>query len=263
HQRPLSPGWWPGPWNDVIPEDAECTPLPADDDRPVRLGGSFRPPPEGYDWAIPYTVVENGEPARRTVYAWEEDPNALVEFFRVLGILFGVLPPSHRIPIVAESRLPWVSGHPQQPPSTGDRHYVVIDPAESELFEAGVTRLGVNPKNILSGGQRWWFNRVTRWDLTRPYSEQADKKKGSPAARMPMLPMTVRFDELTRGRIDHVVGVALPRYQPGDPIWPAMGTDGRLVHLPDGTVVREVPVVAGQRLQLRPEVLEELRDTLP
>lgn len=252
HQRPLEPGWWPGPWNDVIPEDAECTPLPADDDRPIKLDGPFKPPREGYDWATPFTVVQGGDPGYRTVYAYKEQGEGLLE---LLAALLGVGRTKHRIPIVSESRLPWVGGHPQDPPSGGDRHYIVVDPETSKMFEAGVTRLGINPSNPF-GSQRWWFSRVTEWDLSQPYEAQASKHKGACAARVPMLTITARFDEFERGHIDHAIGVGLPRYQPGPPVWPAMGTDGRLVRDQHGVEVREVPVRAGQRMRLRRDVFE-------
>src|SRR5690606_23302802 len=126
---------------------------------------------------------------------------------------------------------------------------------------AGVTRLGINPNNIL--GKRWWFSRVTEWDLSKPYEDQASIHKGACAARMPMLPHTVRYEEFERGHIDHAIGGALPRYLPGNPVFPAMGTDGRYVTGADGEEIREVPIYAGQRMRLRAEVLEELRDSLP
>src|SRR5690606_17905214 len=74
---------------------------------------------------------------------------------------------------------------------------------------------------------------------------------------------TVRFDEIVAGFVGHAIGVALPRYKPGNPVYPAMGTDGRHVVDQHGVEVREVPVYAGQRLRLRADVLEGLRSTLP
>src|SRR5690606_3418399 len=178
--------------------------------------------------------------------------------YLVCDCLYSLLAICNTMPgmlIVTESGLRWVGVLPQDSLSAANRLYLVVDPETSKMFEAGVTRLGINPSNPF-GSQRWWFSRVTEWDLTRPYSEQASKHKGACAARVPMLTITARFDEFERGHIDHAIGVGLPRYEPGAPVWPAMGTDGRLVRDQHGVEVREVPVRAGQRMRLRRDVFE-------
>lgn len=256
HQQPLEPGWWPGPWNEPIPVDAQCTPI-VDDPRPIRFDASYRPPATGYDWGVPYTVVVDGDPSRRKVFEFREDPSlGVLDFLRLALMVLLRQIPSERIPIVGPSGLPWVEGHPADPPSWSDRHYLVVDEAAGELWE------GINTRKSPVPSPSWWFSKLVRWDLTKPYSEQAETR-GVNGAKVPMLPMTVRRDELVRGRIDHCIGVGLPAYLPGEPVFPATGSDGREVRDAEGNVVRPVPVVAGQRMRLRFEVLAEMRATLP
>lgn len=249
HQRPLPAPMstlWPGEiWNEPIDRDAVTTPLPPDDNRVIHFDGSWKPPASGYDNAIPVNVVVDGDPKKKTVGQWNGNRDLLYNLLNYL----------HRIPL---SDRPWFQGHPAEGPFlTGDMHYLIVSPEEMKIYEC----LSIRSHRILSPSG-WEFESIVVWDMRKPYKKQADKRKGVNAAKIPMVPMTALYEEFERGVIDHAIGGALPRYLPGNPVFPAMNTDGRLVRLPDGTEVREVPVYAGQRMQLSEEWIEQNWDNL-
>ena len=118
--------------------------------------------------------------------------------------------------------------------SNGDRHVIVIDRDECKLYEifAGYPR---------NGGARWDAGSGAIWDLTsnrlRPKSwTSAD------AAGLPIFPGLVRFDEVSRGLIDHALRFTVSRSRRHF-IYPAR-------HHASSLTSRNLPSM-GQRLRLK------------
>ena len=84
---------------------------------------------------------------------------------------------------------------------TGDRHLIIVDPANSRLHEFWQARLT---------DQGWQASQASTFDL----SSNAMRPHGwtsSDAAGLPIFPSIVRYDEVARGRIDHALRVTVRR----------------------------------------------------
>ena len=84
---------------------------------------------------------------------------------------------------------------------TGDRHLIIVDPANKRLHEFWQARLT---------DDGWQASQVSTFDLgsnvLRP-----DGWTSSDAAGLPIFPSIVRYDEVARGRIDHALRVTVRR----------------------------------------------------
>lgn len=103
------------------------------------------------------------------------------------------------------------------PGAAWDRHMLIVDTATCTSHEFFyVKRVPVIGK--------WHAETAAKFDL----SSNAIRERGSTkAAGTSMLAGMIRYDELQRGRIDHVMSFSLPKISTSPPVWPASGTDGR------------------------------------
>lgn len=114
---------------------------------------------------------------------------------------------------------------------TGDRHLIVVDPANGRLHEFWQVRLT---------DQGWEASQASTFDL-RSNRMRPERWTSSDAAGLPIFPAVVRYDEVARGRIDHALRVTVRRTRrayvyparhfasrDGDPSLPRMGERLRL-----------------------------------
>ena len=89
---------------------------------------------------------------------------------------------------------------------------------------------------------------IAVWDTTKAW-DAAGQPRGVVAAGIPHMPHFIRCDELARrGSVNHAAFLALPNYARAAPARPAS----------DGTDAAH-PCRAGERLRLRPRVLDRFR----
>jgi hypothetical protein len=115
---------------------------------------------------------------------------------------------------------------------TGDRHLIVVDPANGRLHEFWQARL--TPTG-------WQASQASTFDLT---SNQLRREgwTSADAAGLPIFPAVVRYDEVARGRVDHALRVTVRRTRRAY-VHPARHFASRL---DDETLPR-----MGERLRLR------------
>ncbi|MGB3411269.1 MAG: hypothetical protein WBA45_08715 [Microthrixaceae bacterium] len=103
------------------------------------------------------------------------------------------------------------------PGAAWDRHMLLVDTATCTSHEFFyVKRVPIIGK--------WHAETAAKFDL----NSNAIRKRGSTkAAGTSMLAGLIRYDEVQRGRIDHVMSFSLPKISTRPPVWPASGTDGR------------------------------------
>ncbi len=108
------------------------------------------------------------------------------------------------------------------PGKAWDAHLVVVDSSTCESRELlNVRDPSDDPLGL--GGGRWYADSAATFDLT---SNDASGH-GATAADSSLLAGLVRFDEVASGRVDHVLSASLVTIASGEPVWPAMGNDGR------------------------------------
>lgn len=113
----------------------------------------------------------------------------------------------------------------------GDRHVLVLDPAAMRLVELFVGR---RVDGVWSAGCAAVFDLTS--NALRP-----DGWTSADAAGLPILPLTVRYDEVARGMVEHAMRVTVRRSRKSyvypathhaghgnDPSWPRMGERLRL-----------------------------------
>lgn len=118
--------------------------------------------------------------------------------------------------------LPAVPRFEGWPGKAWDAHLLVVDSSTCTTRELLNVR---DPSDDILGlgGGRWWADGAGAFDLR----SNTPSPTGSTASKGSLLATMVRYDEVASGRIDHVLGAALPEISSGPPVWPAMGTDGR------------------------------------
>ncbi len=100
-------------------------------------------------------------------------------------------------------------------PSYGvDNHYVALDRASGQMWELFATTVWFG---------RWGASSGARWDL----DELTFPKWSTTAAQLPLLPGVLSYDEIERGRVDHVVHATTTNISSTGVVWPARATDGR------------------------------------
>lgn len=97
------------------------------------------------------------------------------------------------------------------PSSSGDRHVLVVEPAECRLYEL----YSAYPNG--SGG--WTAGSGAVWDL-RSNAQRPAGWTSADAAGLPVLPGLVRYDEVAAGRIGHVIRMTVPQTR-RQYLWPA------------------------------------------
>lgn len=224
--QPIGPEFpWDGFWNEPIPAGATTVPVPSPrDDYFFTFGNPGKVNYEGVAFGVPYTVRTSATPMRRVLEVREEQGH--LEW--------------KRVPMASS---PWIQHHPTP---YGDAHYLCIDLEERKLYEV------FNLRYSILG--RWECRRVTTWDLTKPYPEQMGRHMGAVGARLPLLPLMVRYEEVARGHVPHALAVAVPNYLDSF-VFPAASTDGEPRN-PKMPAPMEVP--AGARLRITREYLESL-----
>ena len=100
-------------------------------------------------------------------------------------------------------------------PSYGvDNHYVALDRGSGQMWELFATTVWFG---------RWGASSGARWDL----DELTFPKWSTIAAQLPLLPGVLSYDEIERGRVDHVVHATTTNISSTGVVWPARATDGR------------------------------------
>lgn len=122
------------------------------------------------------------------------------------------------------------------PGKAWDAHLLVVDPSTCMSRELLNVR---DPSDdaLGIGGGRWYADATSIFDLR----SNVPSEKGSTASKASLLAGLVRHDEVAAGRIDHVLSASLSEISSGEPVWPAMGTDGVSEHpnaIPMGSWLR-------------------------
>ena len=122
-----------------------------------------------------------------------------------------------------------------QKTGNGDRHALVLDPWNNMLYEFYQMRKTDNG---------WVAMNEATFDLT---SNKARKngRTSSDAAGFPVMPLSVRYDEVARGMVEHITRVTFKEIQKSF-VWPASHTDGRAGNKKDYPRM-------GERLRLKKE----------
>jgi hypothetical protein len=103
----------------------------------------------------------------------------------------------------------------QSMPTYGvDQHYVAIDTDRKLMWELVSARAWFG---------RWEADYGALWHL----DSLAYGQGSTIAARLPLMPGVLTYDDIARGHVDHVVLAGSPTSAAGRWIWPAHGTDGR------------------------------------
>lgn len=222
---------WEGPWlRDITRSDVDFlrTARLWGDNWPVHVAGGTAPW-EGASAGQPYDVVDS----KATMAVWDLSQP-------VSWSWSGPKFPTVKIPA------PHTIRREGDPLGAWDRHARIVT-ATSLTELIAVEQAAVSLPRMFGypttcgypGGGRG----VVTYDLTRRHRAGSG---GVVAARVPHLPMIIRYDELERGVIGHCLFGVVPDYAPERTGW-AEGTDG--------TVVGH-PVRAGEILRLRPDIAE-------
>lgn len=110
-------------------------------------------------------------------------------------------------------------GDPADP--YGDLQWLGIDRTRRRAYEA--SSIGKAWWWRLFGRDEWQAGTVHVWDLDVDWRKQTTR--GMCAAKLPLLPMLVKPEELAAGRIDHPLHLVMPNYAPAR-IGPARAYDG-------------------------------------
>lgn len=95
-----------------------------------------------------------------------------------------------------------------------DNHYVALDRSAGTMWELIGTTVWFG---------RWQADAGACWDL----GSLAYGGPATTASRLPLLPGVLSYDEVAAGSVDHVVWAGAQQISSGDPIWPALDSDGR------------------------------------
>jgi hypothetical protein len=154
----------------------------------------------GYNLDMNFVIVPPAQrrvPVRITAYPAESDPgpfpipeNAPIENWPLAhNEDKGALP-------TPDTALAQIQRH-----GTGDRHLILVDPANGKLHEFWQARLT---------DQGWEASQASTFNL-RSNEMRPEGWTSSDAAGLPIFPSIVRYDEVARGRIDHALRVTVRR----------------------------------------------------
>lgn len=169
---------------------------------------------DGGPIGIPYVVVAPGQPKVEVSfdYADESDPGPY--------------------PVPAD---PPIEGGPS---SDGDRHILMVEPAECRLYEL----YSAYP----NGDGTWSAGSGAIWDL-RSNAQRPLGWTSADAAGLPILPGLVRYDEVAAGKIEHAIRMTVPQSR-RTYLWPAS-------HFASSSTDPNRPAM-GERFRLKPTVNE-------
>ncbi|PYR27011.1 MAG: hypothetical protein DMF98_07225 [Acidobacteria bacterium] len=182
------------PWN----EDISNRPVHPDSAAIIRSIGADKP--LGYNLDMNFVLVppdQPGVPVRVTMYPAESDPgpfpipaNAPIENW-----------PLSRNEDRGALPKPGMTLERFQREGTGDRHLIVVDPANHRLHEFWQARL-------TDAG--WEASQASTFDLASN-TLRPERWTSSDAAGLPIFPAVVRYDEVARGVVAHAMRVTVRR----------------------------------------------------
>ncbi|MGB3410780.1 MAG: hypothetical protein WBA45_06240 [Microthrixaceae bacterium] len=190
------------PNNNVFHADITTLPVLANSAAIVRAAGAqvkVRPAfsagvHEGSRGGLPINIVDSSKMKQSTVFSLLHGPVDLGQ---------------HPIP-----QNPRIEGYPG---IAWDQHMLLFDTATCNSHEFFLVR----PPTALT--DFWWADSGVQLDM-----RSNEMNKGSATASgFSMLAGMVRYDEVTRGSINHAVGFAFPTISKLSPVWPASGSDGK------------------------------------
>ena len=229
------------PADTVFHADVSALPVLAkSDDWTSLLGGTLHAAWGGQPWmgstaGMPVNTVSASQPAERVIFnrglvtsgpTIDDSPYAI---------------PEH----------PLVEGMPDVP--AWDRHLLVFQEGtciSQELYNVangvelpanGVADAVANAIYAATYGSAWLAEAGVRYDMNSalyPVTGEAN------ASQLPFLPLILRPDDLTRGSIDHMLGIVIAKDRGTGYAWPARSGDGTGVNpdgVPMGTVFRLRP----------------------
>lgn len=148
-------------------------------------------PFDGIVWGIPFNLADADTPRERVDIRTYPDTSFIGEY-----------------PITDPAYI-------ESMPSYGvDNHYVALDRESGQMWELFATSVWFG---------RWGASSGALWDL----DELTFPKWSTTAAQLPLLPGVLSYDEVERGRVDHVVHATASNISMQGVVWPARATDGR------------------------------------
>jgi hypothetical protein len=182
------------PWN----QDISSLPVHRDSLRIIESIGSARP--LEYNLDMNFIIVPPGQPrvtVKVTLYPQESDPgpfpipsNAPIENW-----------PLHRNEDNAALPKPGQTLEQLQRDGQGDRHVIVVDPANGKLHEFWQAR---------KRDSGWEASTAATFDL-RTGALRPERWTSADAAGLPIFPAIVRYDECVRGVVAHAMRVTVRR----------------------------------------------------
>ncbi len=148
-------------------------------------------PHDGVVWGIPFNLADDATPRERVDIRTYPDTSYLGEY-----------------PITEPAYI-------ESMPSYGvDNHYVALDRESRRMWELFATTVWFG---------RWGASSGALWDL----DDLTFPRWSTTAAQLPLLPGVLSYDEIERGRVDHVVHATTTNISSTGVVWPARATDGR------------------------------------
>ena len=148
-------------------------------------------PHDGVVWGIPFNLVDDSTPRKSVEIRTYPDTSFIGEY-----------------PIADPAYI-------ESMPNYGvDNHYVALDRSGGRMWELFATSVWFG---------RWGASSGALWDL----DELTFPKWSTTAAQLPLLPGVLSYDEIERGRVDHVVHATTTNISNTGVVWPARATDGR------------------------------------
>ena len=148
-------------------------------------------PHDGVVWGIPFNLADDATPRESVEIRTYPDTSFIGEY-----------------PVTDPAYI-------ESMPSYGvDNHYIALDRSSGRMWELFATSVWFG---------RWGASSGALWDL----DELTFPKWSTTAAQLPLLPGVLSYDEIERGRVDHVVHATTTNISSTGVVWPARATDGR------------------------------------
>ncbi|MBK6856385.1 MAG: hypothetical protein IPG97_07540 [Microthrixaceae bacterium] len=169
---------------------------------------------EGGPIGIPFVVVAPGQPKVNVTFEYDDESD------------------HGGYPVPAN---PPIEGGPD---SDGDRHILMVEPAECKLYELYAA--------YPNGDGTWHAGSGAIWDL-RSNAQRPLGWTSADAAGLPIVPGLVRYDEVAAGKIEHAIRMTVPQSR-RTYLWPAS-------HFASSSTDVNRPAM-GQRFRLKSTVNE-------